>query len=194
MGQNLSQQNQAVAASAAQYREHMAQNEIARRQLDNEVKMRNAEAILNYQQLQLAEQEANASATQQKMEIAREMQKAKALTRLASLESGVSGNSVDRLDVDMGFTQGQKNAVVETNRVSQIDQLEAEKLATQMKAQVQPLYTYDGEKPKVGLSGFLGAALSGLGGYVSAGGLDRSKYNAKVSETAPYNVYNSRIK
>ena len=187
---------QSMAGSAAnldqqkkQYAAELAQNEILRRQQQDESQTRAAAAVLNYQQIQLAEREANDSAVQQKMDTARSLQKARALTKLSAMEGGVGGNVVDRAMVDLGFTEGQKMGAIEATRESQMDQLESEKIATYLSSKVQPIYTATGKAPKMGLSDILAGALGGFTGYVNADGLRRkSSYDSKVSETGSFTV------
>lgn len=185
-GQNFAAQNAQIAQQRADYASQLARNEIEKRQQEDIAQTRAKEAILHFQQLQLAEQEANAAATEQKSQTARELMRARSLVKASAAGAGISGNVVDRAMVDMGFTEGQKMAAIETSRVSAIDQAENEKIAANLRAQMQPVYTTIGEVPRFGGKNFLAAALSGLGGFVGNGGFDflNRKSTQKVSETA----------
>lgn len=185
-GQSMAGSAAALDQEKKRYEAELAQNEILKRQQADEAKTRAAAAVLNYQQIQLAEREVNDAAVQQKMDTARSLQKARALAKLSAMEGGVGGNVVDRAMVDLGFTEGQKMGAIEATRESQIDQLEAEKIATHLSAKVQPLYTSIGAAPKMGISDILSGVLGGFTGYVNAGGLRDKSKSSKVSESGSY--------
>lgn len=169
-GQSLASQRSNYEQQLSQHQAAMVNAEITRRRTDDEARVRNAEALLKYQQIQIAQQEANAAATQEKTDAARETLKARALTKLAASESGVAGVSVGRQDIDLAYTQGQKNAAIETTRVSSINQLQSEKTAAYLSAYTQPAYIYTGEAPAWGGYNYLTAGLGGLTGFLGSGG------------------------
>lgn len=167
------QQMQVYQQQQLQHQQALANVEIGKRRTNDEARARGAEALLKYQQIQIAEQEANATATQQKMESAREIQRAQSLAKLSALEGNADGISADRMAVDMGFTLGQKFGAIETTRVSQIDQLQSEKMAAKLSAYTQPFYYYLGPEPTAPTKGkvnYGAAALSGLTGFIGSSG------------------------
>lgn len=155
--------NQEMAA----YQRAMANWEIDKKQAQDRQNMLSANAILQLQQIQNAQQEVNDAAVEQKSEIARELMKAREMAKLSAGEANVSGNAVDRIMSDLGFTEQSKLAAVEATRQNQVLQLQAEKMNAKQSAAVAPIYAAIGPPPEKddGFSSILSAAISGLGSF-----------------------------
>lgn len=174
-----------MARERSDYQRTLTNWEITKMQTDNEQHVRNAAAAVNYQQIGLAEQQANMAATEQKSEIAREMLRARAEVQAAASSSGLGGQGVNRFLSDIGFTENQKIAAVEESRVGKIDQLESEKQGVYEASKVQPAYGAIGAPPGLGGMNYLTAALNGLGGFLNSGGFSFfSDKDGKKSETS----------
>lgn len=128
------QQQKAQAANAA------AHIEIGKRQLDNDYKMRVANAIYEMQEADLAQQQANDSATQSKTELAREMLRAREEAKAAASAAGVTGNSLSRMLTDLSVTEQQKRAVIDTNRDNIVNTQQLQKHKAIQSTKVSPFY------------------------------------------------------
>ena len=128
------QQQQAAAAHQAN------QIEVGKRQLDSEYKSRVARAIYEMQESELAQQQANDSATQSKSEIAREMLRAREEAKAAASAAGVAGNSLNRMLTDISVTEQMKRAVVDTNRDNIVSTQQLQKHKSVEASKVSPFY------------------------------------------------------
>lgn len=170
-GMEKQQQQQQYYASALQsYYNAQANWEINKRQADDAKRMRDAAARIQLLQLEAAQQEANDAATEQKIEIVRELMRAKEQAKAAAGEANVSGNGVQRILSDIGFTEQAKLGAVEASRANQVSALQAEKLGVVNATDMAPIYAAIGDKPKYAgnsILPWLSAGLSGLTGYMN---------------------------
>jgi hypothetical protein len=160
---NNIQQQQAAIAQQQQYAMEMQTKwNIAKKQADDEAKMRQAAGIINMQQLEARQTEINEAATVEKMDIQIAAMKAKAAAELSASEGGVGGTSVARLLNSISSEASRKISNVESTRENQISAAQADKVATRQGTKVQPLY---GILPSAGSGkvNYLPAFLSGLG-------------------------------
>lgn len=194
IGSSLAQSNATYQQQLAAYQREQLQNEILKKQTDDEARMRRAEAILNYQQLDTAQQETNETAANDAFNVRREMARTRALQTVASAGAGVTGNTVARLERALDVEQTFALNDIETNRVSAINQLQTQKIGVQLGAQVNPVYLAISDAPKrFSGSTLLNAALGGLNGYLSVGGFSGSGSSPQVSETAAWQVRNPNV-
>lgn len=149
---------------------------------------------MNYQQLDTAQQEANETAANDAFQVRREMAKAKALTAVSAAGANISGNTVDRLSRMVDFEQTLALNDIESNRASQVMQLQSQKIGVELSAQVNPVYLAISEKPKrFTWQTLANAALGGLNGYLQLGGSTSTYGNTKVSETTSWNTANPNV-
>lgn len=160
----MAEQEAAYQQNLAKYNEAVAQRDIAIAQTRDEAEIRSKEAVLQYMQLDQAQQEASESAAVEKGQIAIEAAKARSLAKLGALESGVSGNSVDRIMNDIGVQRMTQTGIVEQSRANQVLQAQTEKEAVTLRAHTSPVYSYIGDAPVKGRSGLTIAS-----GLISAG-------------------------
>lgn len=114
--------------------------EIGKRQADDQYKRLVANAIYEMQESDLAQRQANESATQSKGEIAREMLRARELAKASASAAGVTGNSLNRMLTDISFTEQQKKAVVDSNRDNIVDTQQLQKHKAIQSTTVSPFY------------------------------------------------------
>lgn len=126
------QQEQAAQAKAA--------IDIKKRQADDEYRRRVAEAVLTMQEAELAQTQANDSSTQSKMEISREMLRAREEAKAAASAAGVAGNTLNRIVSDISVTEQQKKAVVDTNRDNMVNTQQLQKHKAIQSTKMEPLY------------------------------------------------------
>lgn len=129
----FAQQQQAAAQAKANI-------EIGKRQADDEYKRRVANAVLAMQESELAQTQANDSATQSKMEISREMLRAREEAKAAASAAGVAGNTLNRLVADISVTEQQKKAVVDTNRDNIVNTQQLQKHKAIQATKMSPFY------------------------------------------------------
>jgi hypothetical protein len=140
-----------------------AQIEIGKRRADEEYKRRVTNAIFAMQESDMAQQQANAAAAQSKLEIAREMLRAREEAKATASGAGVIGNSVNRLLTDISFTEQQKRAVVETNRQNIVKTQQFQKHKAIASTKMDPFYyTEPGDDDMGGLFGSMLGVIPGL--------------------------------
>ena len=164
---SLAQSEAAYNQELAAYQRALVNWEIDKKMMQDRQDLLTANAILQLQQLQNAQQEVNDAAVEQKSEIARELMRAKEMAKLSAGEANISGNSVDRIMSDLGFTEQSKLAAVEATRQNQVTQLQTEKMGAKQSAMMAPIYSAIGPPPErdSGFSSSPSAALSGLGAF-----------------------------
>lgn len=173
--QNLFSSN---AQATAQYQNEMvaynqakANWEIDKRQAQDRQRLLDTNAILQLQQALAGQQEINEAAAEQKSEIARELLRAKEQAKLSAGEANISGNVVDRIMSDIGFTEQSKIAAVEASRENQVGQIQSEKFNIEQSRRQAPIYAAIGPPPEDNtnnFASFLSAAISGFSAYAGA--------------------------
>lgn len=171
-GNSMTAQNQTIASQQAYAVQKQTEWEIAKRMADDEARMRVAAGIINMNQLDVRQREINEAAAEDKREIDTAAMRAKASAELMAGESGVAGNSVQRLlnSIESEATQRKNN--VEASRSNQVAAAQLDKHAVKQSATMRPLYGVVPETPS-GSASYLAAALAGLGR--GAGYLDYSR-------------------
>ena len=155
-GNGLSMLASTLSAFARQQQEAAnakAQIEIGKRRYDEEQRRRVADAIFTMQEAGMAQQQANEQATQSKMEIAREMLRAKEESRAAASAAGIAGNVVNRMVTDISVTEQQKRAVVDSNRDAIVTTQQIQKHKAKQSTKMDPFYY---TKPGSGFNSMLG--------------------------------------
>jgi hypothetical protein len=162
-----------LAADEAAYQKDLIQNQIAIQRTQIEAQMRSLEAVNNYTQLQIAQQESNEQFASEKGKVARDAAQARSMAAVMAGESGATGNSQDRI---MRTIAGNKLAAIESlsmSRSSAVGQAEFEKKAAYLGAQVAPaLITQPGRPNKFltifsGITGAAGGVLKSTNEYTN---------------------------
>lgn len=184
---NIAAQNQALASQQEYAFKKRTEWEVAKRQADEEAKMRAAAGIINMNQLNVRQQEINEAAAENKTEVDIAAMRAKASAALEAGESGVTGNTVQRLlnSIESEATRRKNN--FEATRSNQVSAAQLEKHAVKQSATMQPLLGVIPEVPS-GSPNYLSAALSGLG--KGAASYDFSTLFRKKSQTSSTVVKN----
>jgi hypothetical protein len=156
-----------IAQQEAAYQKDLLQNQMAIMQTNIEAQMRGMEAVQNYTQLQIAQQEANESSSVEKGQIARDAAQARSLAKVMAGESGATGNSQERILRTIAGNKALALQSVEMTRSSAVGQIQAEKRATMLSAQVAPALITKPAKPNKFLA-ILGGGLQGISGAIDA--------------------------
>lgn len=158
---NVVQQRQAIEQQRYYAAIKNAEWEIAKKQADDEARMRKAAGRINLQQLDHRQLEINDAATEQKTEIALAAERAKASAALLAGEAGTAGNSVQRLLNSIESEATRRTSNVEASRENAISAAQMDKLATIQGTKTSPIYRTvpDAGGGKVN---YLTAGLSGL--------------------------------
>jgi hypothetical protein len=164
----MAQQQQAQAQAKAQI-------EIGKRQADDEYRRRVANAIYAMQESDLAQTQANDSATQSKMEIARDMLRAREEAKAAASAAGVAGNTLNRLVADISVTEQQKRAVVDSNRENIVHTQQLQKHKAIQSTHMDPFYYTEPGGGWNSMLGIVPALFSGFNFNFSSSGCAPSR-------------------
>ena len=150
-----------VVSQRAAHRKEKAQNDAMLQQHKWENEKRNKDAAQQHAQQNTAQREAGEDAASQENEIMKEARAARAQARVAAGESGVAGATVQRLQDSISMQEGMDLGSIEMNKDRRINQLQAEKRATTLRAETAPALTYMSGSPNYGLTIAGGLASTG---------------------------------